>query len=209
MTFTNEVSVQLSTTGLLKTHESSTTMPHSLLVSLPNTHEVTSLSTISASSLPKSSPAAFSSVNEPVSITLPNTTESEGLVGIQILVPKTENETEPAFKERIELRLAAAYRLGTEKPNTRAKRDLERIVGPALSWNGRTYNSWKQSPSFKVYQRRASRFRRQVDSIFAVVRQLFHYCYVSGGPRNVLFCFFEGGGIERIEVYTPTKVQIV
>ncbi|KAK2565456.1 hypothetical protein P5673_010519 [Acropora cervicornis] len=173
VTFTSEVSVELSTTGLLKTDESSTTMPHSFLVSLPTTHEDTSLSTISASSVSKSPPAAFWSVEptEPVVITRPNTTESEGLVGIQILVPKTQNETEPAFKESIELGLAAAYRWGREKANTRAKRDLERInlVGPALSWNGRSYNSWKQSPSFKVYQRRARRFRRQVDSIVAVI----------------------------------------
>lgn len=198
MTFTREVSVEPSTTGLLKTHESSTTMPHSFLVSLPTTHEGTSLSAISASSLSKSSRAAFSSVEptEPVAITRPNTTENEGLVGIQILVPKTQNETEPAFKESIELGLAAAYRWGREKANTRAKRDLERVnlVGPALIWNGRSYNSWKQSPSFKVYQRRARRFRRQVDSIVAVVRQLFHYCYVSGGPRTILDISFLGGG---------------
>ena len=91
---------------------------------------------------------------------------TEGLVGLQILVPKTEDETNSTFRENIELRLAAAYRRGQEKGTGRKKRDLEFFDG----WDVRSFESWKRSAAFKVYEKQSRRYRRQIDSIVALVR---------------------------------------
>ena len=109
---------------------------------------------------------------EPVRPTT-NPNNTEGLVGIQLLVPLTENVMNSSFREEIELRLATAYRWGQEKGNRRRKRDLERtdneLWKTTLHLNVRDYESWGRSAVFKVYERRSRRFRRQVDNIVALV----------------------------------------
>ena len=200
-----DISLQLSSAASRESLSFQTYMSASVFVSLPTTLEdaAPSLTAARFSLVSKSSPGAVTSVEptEPILTSKPNTTEGEGLVGIQILVPQTENETHPTFKEKIELRLAVAYRWGLEKANTRAKRDVKWIedtpVEPVLmTWNVKNFNSWKQSPSFKVYEKRASRFRRQIDNIAAVVRQFlfispFYSCFERSNNCfvRVLVCF--------------------
>lgn len=172
---------ETSSTGFSETTgaiPSATTMPLLTATQLLSTVEdsTTALTPESSSIVSKT----FSSVASSVEPTQPirpttNPNNTEGLVGIQILVPKNENETDSSFKETIELRLAAAYRWGQDKGSKRRKRDLRWIDNKLVrklpnNLIGKNLNWWKQSAAFKVYEKRASRFRRQVDNIVVLVR---------------------------------------
>jgi len=123
---------------------------------------------------------------EPVRPTA-NANRSEGLVGLQILVPKTEDEGNASFRALIELRLAAAYRLGQEKGSERRKRDLtwfdqkHRRTAP-VNLDPGEFETWKRNASYQVHGKRGSRFRRQEDNITVLVRKrhitLLFSCHV-------------------------------
>ena len=173
-----ETSFKLSSTGFSETISSATTMPLFTATQLLSTvaDANTALTPESLSKVSKTFSTVATSV-EPTQHIRPtmNPNNTEGLVGIQILVPTTENETNPSFRETIELRLAAAYRWGKDKGSRRRKRDLRWIDNKLLktlpnNFTGKNLNAWKQSAAFKVYNKRASRFRRQVDNIVVLVR---------------------------------------
>ena len=140
----------------------------SISLSLRITKDVATATSLEKSYLvsrTSSTAAATVDPTEPVRPTV-GANSTEGLVGLQILVPKTEDETNSTFRENIELRLAAAYRRGQEKGTGRKKRDLEFFN----DWDVRSFESWKRSAAFKVYEKRSRRYRRQIDSIVALVR---------------------------------------
>ena len=140
----------------------------SISVPLRITKDVTTATSLEKSysvSRTSSSAAATVDPTEPVRPTV-GANNTEGLVGLQILVPKTEDEMNSTFRENIELRLAAAYRKGQEKATARKKRDLEFFD----DWDVRSFDSWKRSAAFKVYEKQSRRHRRQIDSIVALVR---------------------------------------
>ena len=140
----------------------------SISVPLRITKDVTTATSLEKSysvSRTSSSAAATVDPTEPVRPTV-GANNTEGLVGLQILVPKTEDEMNSTFRENIELRLAAAYRKGQEKATARKKRDLEFFD----DWDVRSFDSWKRSAAFKVYEKQSRRHRRQIDSIIALVR---------------------------------------
>ena len=140
----------------------------SISVSLRITKDVTTATSLEKSYLvsrTSSTAAATVDPTEPLRPTA-GANNTEGLVGLQILVPKTEDETNSTFRENIELRLAAAYRRGQEKGTGRKKRHLEFFAG----WDVRSFESWKRSAAFKVYEKQSRRYRRQIDSIVALVR---------------------------------------
>ena len=158
----------------------SETMPLSTVqLSLSTVKDVTSLTPETSSSLSKTSSTASASI-EPVRPTA-NANNSEGLVGIQLLVPKSEDEDIESFRGVIELRLAAAYRWGVNKGSARKKRDLEWIN--KKRWKTalvkldarRELESWERSASYQVYEKRGRRFRRQVDNIVVLVRSRLFY----------------------------------
>ena len=140
----------------------------SISVSLRITKDVTTATSLEKSYLvsrTSSTAAATVDPTEPLRPTA-GANNTEGLVGLQILVPKTEDEANSTFRENIELRLAAAYRRGQEKGTGRKKRHLEFFDG----WDVRSFESWKRSAAFKVYEKQSRRYRRQIDSIVALVR---------------------------------------
>jgi len=140
----------------------------SISLSLRITKDVTTATSLEKSYLvsrTSSTAAVTVDPTEPVRPTV-GANSTEGLVGLQILVPKTEDETNSTFRENIELRLAAAYRRGQEKGTGRKKRDLEFFN----DWDVRSFESWKRSAAFKVYEKQSRRYRRQIDSIVALVR---------------------------------------
>lgn len=162
----------------------STTVPLSTVkLPLSTAKDVTTASTPESSSLVSKTSPTIATVTpveptEPVRPTA-NANNTEGLVGIQILVPTTENEVNSSFREEIELRLAAAYRWGLEKGNGRKKRDLEWLdmkpLGTApVNLNARDFELWKGSATFKVYEKRGRRFRREADNIVALVCKIIY-----------------------------------
>ena len=112
---------------------------------------------------------------EPVRPTA-NTNSSEGLVGIQLLVPETEDEGLASFRGVIEFRLAEAYRLGQEKGSERKKRDLMWFeqkhwrTAPVNLDTTLEFASRKRIGSYEVHEKRGRRFRRQEDNITVLVR---------------------------------------
>ena len=140
----------------------------SISVSLRISKDVTTATSLEKSYLVSRTSSTAAATVDPTEPFRPTAgaNNTEGLVGLQILVPKTEDETNSTFRENIELQLAAAYRRGQEKGTGRKKRDLEFFDG----WDVRSFESWKRSVAFKVYEKQSRRYRRQIDSIVALVR---------------------------------------
>ena len=131
---------------------------------------------------------------EPVRPTA-NANDTEGLVGIQILVPKNEDENVDSFREKIELRLAEAFRWGQRKGSQRKRRDLQHFDKPRrVHFNARTdFQLRKRGNSFQLDNERGKRFRREVDNITVKVRSIV-------SSLNLLLFYF-------LHFYTSTSLR--
>ena len=170
--------VKVSDISALIISTSKTTTESTDQLSPSTVKDVSTVTQAKSSSSSKTSSVVSSTTGPPTEPVRPtaNTNSSEGLVGIQILVPETEDEGNASFREVIEFRLAVAYRWGQEKGSERRKRDLTwfgqkhwRTASVNLDTT-REFASWKRSGSRQAHEKRGRRLRRQEDNITVLVR---------------------------------------
>ena len=112
---------------------------------------------------------------EPVRPTA-NANDTEGLVGIQILVPENEDENADSFRVQIESRLAEAFRWGQRKGSERKRRDVQHLNKPRRVHSDARidFHSRKRRTSVRLDKDRGNRLRREIDNITVLVRSILY-----------------------------------